>query len=73
MRHLGWVPVAALAIAAGASATPALAGGQSGTTLAATVTATAHQTKTYAWSLDKTVTRARWTCSRVTARMRSTR
>jgi hypothetical protein len=54
MRRLGWVPVAALAIAAGASATPALADGQNGTTLGATVTATPHQTLTYAWSLGKT-------------------
>src|SRR5262245_8568937 len=54
LRRLGWVPVAALVIAVGASAAPALADGQNGTTLTASVTATAHQTLTYAWTLEKT-------------------
>ena len=39
---------------------PALAQGQSGTTLSATKTATGHWTRTFRWTIDKSVTPATW-------------
>ena len=51
LRRLGWVPMAALVLAGGALATPAHAA--AGTTLSQTVTANAHLTKTFDWSITK--------------------
>lgn len=40
--------------------TPAIAQGESGTTLSATVSATPHWTRTYSWTIDKSVTPDTW-------------
>ncbi len=51
LRRLGLLPVAALVVAGGAVATPAQAA--AGTTLSQTVSANAHLTKTFDWTIDK--------------------
>ncbi len=48
-------------VAAGATASPALANGQNGTTLTATTTASVVWEKTFSWTLEKTVTPDNWT------------
>lgn len=57
VRVIHYVSAAALVLSAAvAGAAPAVADGQAGTTLDATASATTHLTKTYEWTLEKSVT-----------------
>ena len=60
LAGLGLLALLVLGVAALIAPTTAGAQGQSGTTLSATKTATAHYTKTFDWTIDKSVSPDKW-------------